>query len=322
MKSFFTTLLVVCGIFAAVWYFYDPYLKPLLEGDRSDETVLSDDDSLVTDDAPGEKPETAPKTSRPDEEASEGAAEERKVAETDAPEPKKTKLDRLLEERYPMPEILPLMEIVNDWQDVPQRAFPREVTLEETISFDLVVNGQEVGSSDVAPGTPLQPVKLAGNQLTIANPANPAMSKQVDVEKTDFKERIRSRYEEFVEAKRKEVKAMRDRVRKIVEADPSKMALLTGEGAASSESGDEARFAPVKRSLRNGEAASVKLEEAKSFRWNGEEKVGGEYAGAYETVTVNFEVSTIFGEFPVEYKALLRGGEVVAWIDPLTEERI
>jgi hypothetical protein len=33
-------------------------------------------------------------------------------------------------------------------------------------------------------------------------------------------------------------------------------------------------------------------------------------------------VATIFGRFPVEYKALLRGGKVHVWIDPVTEERL
>jgi hypothetical protein len=37
---------------------------------------------------------------------------------------------------------------------------------------------------------------------------------------------------------------------------------------------------------------------------------------------VHFEVSTIFGRFPVDYKALLKGGRVHAWIDPVTEDRI
>ncbi|MEM9017140.1 MAG: hypothetical protein AAGC68_08995, partial [Verrucomicrobiota bacterium] len=138
-----------------------------------------------------------------------------------------------------------------------------------------------------------------------------------------FKQRIEARYNDFVEKQASDAKAKRDRVRQILEANPSKMALLTGEVAAApvGDRGDP-RFGPVKASLEKGEVASVTLEEAENFTWNGSEKVGGEYAGTYDTVTVHFEVSTIFGNFPVDYKALLRGNTVVAWIDPITEERI
>jgi len=171
----------------------------------------------------------------------------------------------------------------------------------------------------------LKPMRLTGDQLTVASLANPAMNTQIPVEKTDFKQRIEARYNQFVEAKTKDVEAKRARARQIVADDPSKLAALTGKGAAPAapvgDSGDP-RFSPVKASLTAGEAASVTLEEATSFVWNGSEKVGGEFAGSYDTVTVHFSVATIFGRFPVEYKALLRGGRVHAWIDPVTEDRI
>jgi hypothetical protein len=147
------------------------------------------------------------------------------------------------------------------------------------------------------------------------------MNAAVPVDKTDFKQRITARYNQFVEKVTTDAQQKRDRVRKIVEADPSKMALLTGQPAKTT-SPDDPRIGLVKDSLRNGEAASVTLEEATSFAWNGSERIGGALAGTYDTVTVHFEVATIFGRFPVDYKALIQGNKVVGWIDPITEEKI
>lgn len=328
MKGFFATLLVVCGLLAAAWFFYDPYLRPLVER-FTGAAPMTDDNRVIT------KSTTSPqaKPVHPKPANTTSATATPKPTNTTpttnaAPKPAAqplSELDAALELKYPMPEIIPLLTIVDQWRNVPANAYPPEVTATETIPFQLVINGQAVGSSNVAPGTPLKPMRLAGDQLTVASLANPAMNTQIPVEKTDFKQRIEARYNQFVEAKTKDVEAKRARARQIVAADPSKLAALTGKGAApATPAGDseDPRFAPVKASLTAGEAASVTLEEATSFVWNGSERVGGEFAGSYDTVTVHFSVSTIFGRFPVEYKALLRGGKVHAWIDPVTEDRI
>ena len=222
-----------------------------------------------------------------------------------------------------MPEIIPLMEIVDGWRNVPPRAFPPEVVANETVAFQLVVNGQAIGSSNVAPGTPLKAQSLSGDQLLIANAANPGMSTTIAVDKTDFKQRSTARYDAYVEKVEGEVMAKRARVKEVIESDPTKLAALTGEApqAEKVDVGDP-KMAPVKASLTAGDVASVKLEEATSFTWNGTETVGGDHAGTYETVTVRFEVSTIFGTFPVNFKCLLQGGRVVAWIDPITEDPV
>jgi len=327
MKGFYTTLFVICGLLGgAAWYFYDPYLKPYFEKDSG--STLRDNSPIIGEATPREasRPQT-PASTRPTPPPTTPAATAAPSAPpaptqtTDAP---KTELDLALEAKYPLPEIAPLLTIVDQWRNVPPNAYPPEVVAAETIPFQLVVNGQAIGSSNVAPGTPLKPVRLLGDQLTVASLANPAMSTVLPVDKTDFKQRIEGRYHQFVEMKRKEVETKRARARQIISADPSKMALLSGQGVAAAPAGDESdpHFAPVKASLKAGEAASVTIEEARSFHWNGSERIGGEYAGTYDTVTVHFEVTTIFGRFPVDYKALLRGGRVFAWIDPVTEDRI
>ncbi len=319
-KGLFATFLVVAGIAATLWFLYDPYLQPYLET-RSGADLVRDKDRLLTDGrdaAPAPPPPTAPTlpATPPPSAAS-------------APVPPKSELEAALEARYPMPEILPLLSIVDHWRNVPPNAYPSEVIAREAIPFELVVDGRTVGSSSVAPGTPLKPLRLVGDQLHVASPANPGMGTPIAVDLTDFKPRIEARYREFVETKRKEVEEKRERVRQIVAADPSKLVLLTdpppteADGAAEAEEdGSDPRFAPVKASLKAGELPSATLEEARAFRWNGTEQIGGEHAGSYETVTVRFDIDTIFGRFPVDGKALLRHGKVHAWIDPITEDPI
>jgi len=321
MKGFFVTLLVVCGLVAAGWFLYEPYLKPLVTRFTSVPTMV-ERDRVIGADEPSATSSKAPTTSASG--TAPMATTTDSTATVASPAPPESELERLLKVRYPMPEILPLLTIVDQWRKVPPNAFPAEITARETIVFELVIDGQVAGSSQVSPGTPLKPVRLEGEEIVVASLANPAMSTRLPVRLTDFRERIKARYDQFVAAKTAEVEAKRNRARALVEEEPARIALLKGKSLASSppDSQDDPRFAPVKESLRQGEVASVTLGEAVSYRWNGPETVGGDYAGSYDTVTVNFEVSTIFGRFPVEYKALLKGGRVFAWIDPVTEDRI
>jgi hypothetical protein len=320
MKGFFLTILILGGLAAAGYFLWDPYLKPMIEGDKfsmSDNSAIGTGEaSEASDSSSAQKPTM---TTKPAGDSS-TIASRPKVTPTKP----KSEVDLLLEKRYPMPEIKPLMEIVNNWANVPLNAFPPEVFCSEPVAFELVVNGQVLGSSNVGSGTPLKPLGLIGNQLQIANVSNPNQSKQVDVDKTDFKQRITMRYDNFVKMKTLEIENMRAKVKQVVEADPGKLALLKGERppAVAASSASDPRFGPVKRSLINGDVASVKAEEAQSFAWNGSETVGGAYPGTYDTVTVNFVVETIFGNFPVEYKALLKGSQIVGWIDPITEDRV
>lgn len=311
MKGFFGTLLVICGLGAAAWFCYEPYIKPLLEG-----SPTLTDDSVI----PG-KPVVEGKSDKPAPVAeAKSVSKPKKIVAKAKP---KTELEQFLEKRYPMPEILALETIVDGWRNVPPNAYPKVVTSSETIPFDLIVNGQKIGSSNLSPGAELKPVRLVGNQLTITSLANPSLNKVLLVEKTDFKQRITARYNEFVAYKENEVGKKRATAKASLEKNPDRLAVLLGKKApAKVDSSGDPRVGPVKASLRNGEASSVTLEEATSFTYNGTETIGGEFAGTYETVTVNFEVSTIFGKFPTEYKALLRGGKVHAWIDPITDDRI
>lgn len=321
MKSFLTILFVICALIAAGWYFYDPYLKPYLEGGET--LVIPTDDGLIDPSAMPRLPAPTVGASSIANTTAQTAAPvaAKPVAPVSPPQAPKSDLDLLLEEKYPMPTILPLLTIVDQWRQVPPKAYPAEVTASVPISFELIVNGQSVGASQVAPGTPLRPVRLTGDQLALASLVNPAMNTVLPVEQTDFKQRISKRYEDFVAAKTAEVSTKREKARQVIAADPGRLAALQG-GPLPTGPTDDPRFTPVKESLQRGEAASVTLEEATSFHWNGNETLKGDFPGTFETVSVHFEVGTIFGKFPVEYKALLRAGKVAGWIDPITQERI
>ncbi|MEX2580974.1 MAG: hypothetical protein WD342_18090 [Verrucomicrobiales bacterium] len=316
MKGFLATLFVICGLLAAGYFLYDPVVKPLLEGEGGEGLSFSRGETES-----GVPAEPTDETATP-EKALPAKPVSYKTEPDDPDEVEKSEVDLFLEERYPMPDILPLMVIVDNWNAVPARAYPEEVTAKETVAFDLEVNGEKIGSSNVPPGTPLKPVRLVGDQLTVASLANPAMNRSIQVDKTDFKDRITQRYEEFVTMRQNEVATARAKAKQAIEANPNLMAKLAGGDATPAVSADDPKFGPVKASLRNGEVASVTLEEATDFTWNGTEQIGGDYEGTYETVTVRFEVDTIFGTFPTVYKCLIEGGRVVAWIDPVTEDRV
>ncbi len=232
----------------------------------------------------------------------------------------KSEIDRIVEQRYPMPQIIPLAQITQNWTAVPQRAFPAEVTASVPVPLDLIINGQKAGETRFPPGTPLKPLQLSGDRLTVANPANPSMRAQIDVGQTNFRQSIEKRYNDFVARTQNDLREKRAKAKQALLAQPDRVASLRRTGP--SDPSNDPRFGPVKASINRGEAHPASLDEAVSFSWNGSERIGGELRGTYDTVSVRFEVQTIFGKFPTEYKCLLNGGQVVGWIDPITEERI
>jgi len=317
MKSFLTILFIICGLCAALYFLYAPNIEPRL----SRSPIHQSEPSRIISEP--EKKERSPSKFSP----SKVTRPVPKTASTSSggipvknQAPPKSELDQLLEKKYPMPQILPLMEIVQNWKAVPPNAYPAKIVVNESLAFDLLVNGRKIGSSNVAPGALVKPVRLLGDQLTVANLANPSMVTRVAVDKTDFKKRIEKRYNDFVKLKTEQTLSRRAVAKKIIQAKDSMLAMLR-KGARFDDSGDP-RFAAVKASIRAGDCPTVTIEEAKSYTWNGSDKIGGLFAGTYDTATVHFDVKTIFGVFPIDCKALLKGGRVIAWIDPITEEKI
>lgn len=327
MKGFPLFVLVLGAALVGAWFAYDPYLKPVVDSLFSEQDV-ADKSRVISSSPSAPVPQTpAPGATSGSQPSAPGTTSS--PATTTPNAPTKSDLDLALEKAYPMPEITPLLDLVDQWRNVPPKAFPTEIAASESVPFQLTVGGQVVGSSNIPPGTPLRPLRLVGDQLVVGSPSSPEVTAQIAVDKTDFKSRIETRYQEFVDTKRGEIEKKRKKARQMVEADPARMSAFQGKAEPTAPAQNlnpadaDARIAVVKESLRRGDVASVKFEEARSYRWNGIETVEGDFPGTYETVTVNFDVDTeIFGHYSVDYKALLRDGKVHAWIDPYTEDKI
>ncbi len=327
MKKFVLFLLVVGGLGAAGFFFYDPHLKPYLgplveKITGAVDSAIGDDDSKIV--KGGGKTEPAPVKVKVN---SSKAVPDKLVTKTDipAPAPKKeappvSKIDQIVAKKYPMPEIRPLLEIVDNWNNVPRNAYPRVVAIKEKLAFSMTINGNKMASV-AAPGTEVAPTRIQGSTLYITSLANKSMTNQIQIDKTDFKDRVTKRYVDFVNFKRTQTQTAREKAKKALSSNSEKLASLVANEGKWDKTGDP-RFGPVKASIAGGKVQGVTMEEATTFRWNGSERVGGEMAGSYDTVTVHFEVSTIFGRFPADYKCLLRGGRVVGWIDPISDEKL
>lgn len=318
MKKFILLLIIVgAGFFA--WQHYGPQLREKF-GEQSGETAdkeQSEESSAPKVAAVDKKPVKVETTvKKPVKSVVKPAAEKKKA-------PPLSEQDALLAKRYPMPNIKPLLEIVGNWNQVPPKAFPKQVTLKQEVSFQLIVDGQAVGASVAKPGTKVAPLGLNGEVLQVASLANSTMKSQVPVDQTDFKDQITARYDAFVEKTTNMVLSNRAKAKKKLEENPELAMKFSGVEKGWDDQNDP-RFAEVKSSLASGEVKAVQLSEAKQFRWNGSERINGDvYRGTYDTVSVKFEVKTIFGVFPNEFKCLLQAGKVVGWIDPLTmEEKI
>ncbi len=226
------------------------------------------------------------------------------------PKPALTKAEKEAEAKYAMPNFKPLIEIVDNWNSVPQRAFPAAVTVKVPAEYQIKASdGNIIGSSKADAGHKAVPLQQKPGFLQVTDRPGGTALAVVKIDDTDFKEQIQALYDAKVaEAKERVLKARR------VYAT---MLASQPEGAPASSGGDDPRFKPVRDHLAAGKIESAILEEAKEWYWLGSEVHDGR---TYDVVMVNFEVDTIFGMFPNSMKALLSNGEVVKWVDSETGE--
>ena len=311
MKKCTIFIILLFAGFAA-WQHYGPKMKQEY-GEEPVDTAKKENGGSIT--------KVAKKKAEPKVKPS---VKKRVKKETDiAKKPAMSKADAIVAKRYPMPNIKPLVEIVDNWNRVPAKAYPKQVTLKQDIAFQLVVDGQAIGASKVKVGQQVAPLRLNGETLQVASLANRTMTTQLSVDQTDYKEQVTARYDTFAAKITAQVHSNRAKAKKTFEDHPELVMKFSGVEKGWDDQNDP-RFGAVKASLAEGEVKAVQLNEAKQFRWNGSEKIEGDmYRGTYDTVSVKFEVKTIFGIFPNEFKCLLQAGRVVGWIDPLTmEEKI
>lgn len=215
-----------------------------------------------------------------------------------------------IEEMFPMPEVQPLLEIVGNWQSVPQRAFPSFVTIRKPVDFDIRQGGQIVGAGRLPAGSSMIPIRLQGDNLHLSSSRITDMSVSLKVSETDFREKIEARYQAFVDQQKREVEARR-------QAELKRRLAVQGHEVAMMEynNGEDSRFDPVKASIRRGEAGFFKVESAARWRWGEEETHDGE---TFQIAFVVMVEENVFGVTERELKALLRDGSVYTWIDMTT----
>lgn len=308
MKGFIITILVLAAIAAGGWFAYDKgYLDSVIgaksNAERSGGAEVA---------PPTPKPEPADRKST----AATDPAPAATAPGPDAAEPKeKSELDKKVEAQVPMPEFFPLLKIVNNWENVPERAFPKVITVNVETAYELKVDGKVIGSSKAAPGHKAVPLAYRPGLVQVSNAPDGSTTAVVKVDDTDFKEQIQALYDSKVADAKKRVMAARKVAREMLArpqqaGDPDQLASGWHDSM-------DPRFKPVRDYLAAGKLESGILEEAKDWRWLGSENHGG---SSYDVVLVNFEVDTIFGKFPESMKCLLRGGQVVKWIDADTGE--
>jgi len=229
------------------------------------------------------------------------------------PKQEELKVSPEVEKQYPMPQFKPLLEIVDNWNNVPDRAFPEAITVNVPVDYKLERDGQVIGSSPAPAGTQAVPLKHKPGQLLITDRPQSSMRAVVNVDDTDFKERIQTFYDSRVAEARDRVMTARKVAMELEsmpksEGDPQVL-------AGGWHDPNDPRFNPVKEYLKAGKFSTAYLEEAKKWRWVGADTHEGE---KYDAVLVYFETETIFGIFPHTVKCLLQNGRVVKWVDPVT----
>ncbi len=215
---------------------------------------------------------------------------------------------------YPMPEIRPLMEIVDNWNQVPQSAFPKSVTINVPVDLELLQDGERIGQSTIPVGSLVVPQALDGEILTVSTVQKGAAAATVRVDQTDFKQRVRERYEGFSNERVEHVITQRK-----TELQRRLKSIAHEEALSAYNPGDDPRFGALKESLQRGDAGFFELEAASKWRWAGKESIDGV---EYETAYAIMVTESAFGTAEREIKAMIRDGEVAKWIDVASGEEL
>ncbi|MEM9280343.1 MAG: hypothetical protein AAGA96_00820 [Verrucomicrobiota bacterium] len=236
------------------------------------------------------------------------------------PEPTLTEIDGIVEDLYPMPDIKPLLELVGNWEAIPERVFPRRVTINVPVKMALI-SAPGVGGSEMGAGELLVALSSAGGELEVAPTEEATVRGTVPVDGTDLREQLTTVYDDFVSKRTQEVLAQREAERKRIaearrEAEGSGRAWIPSTGYTD---GSAPEFSAMKLSISRGEAGDRDLQDATGWRWIGPDWVQGTQ---YESGLVRFETETIFGVFKNELKALHDDGRVVRWVYPATNETV
>ena len=236
-----------------------------------------------------------------------------------------------IEEKYPFPDFKPIEALVGNWKEIPNSAFPRQVTVKVKAKY-IFAGG--AGSSTVPAGSKTTALSFSGDQLVIAPNAQSKINGKISIDDTDYKEILGAEYERYKNRKRKAVMTQRQRARLIaaeevknsnVQSIPSQSVTIATASKLPKtrlseyenqigqipKRGNDGRVEIMINSLMAGEVSEIKINEVSNWGPIRYEIVDGE---PYWTGTVTYNTTSLFGTFPTEAMALMRNGKVIDWL--------
>lgn len=259
---------------------------------------------------PENKKEAKPSTpsEKPPKKKSEPEPKPEKPVESKPENDKKIDVEKQVAEQYPEPKIKPLIEIVDNWRNIPPKAIPKMVSIRVPVEFEIREGGNVVATGKLPIGATMMVSKLDNNILSLSTGTSMPVTAALKINETDLIERIQARYDAFVRKKMVVLEEQRDAERKRI-----RKAIANEEALAVYNNGNDPRFDPIKTSLRKGEAgATIELEAAVKWKWAGKETIDGT---EYDTAYVVIESETAFGLNEKEIKCALLNGKVEHWFD-------
>lgn len=285
----FVLILIVAALLGAGYKYYYPQWQESRRGDQTAPTAATSGDAQ------------APHT--PDVAGQPAAAVDPLPP---APEPDPAEPD----DGFRPPDFQPLEVVVGDWQEIPDSAFPRDITLTKGGSFQMTV-----GSSTVPAGSPAVALGIE-DQTLIVSPAVGAVARgQVHIDDTNFKQVLADEYESWKDRMTERARRQWEHARTAPERE------LTGEAAevaarAAGVSGppsqdDSGSYDVVMQSMASGQVREVRPDNITRWGRPALVEIDGQ---TYWAVTVDFVAMTRFGPFPTQAQALIRDGRVERWV--------
>ncbi|MGY8690562.1 MAG: hypothetical protein ACKVHP_22845 [Verrucomicrobiales bacterium] len=236
-------------------------------------------------------------------------------------------LDQQVAAKYPLPNFKSLESIVENWRNVPKRAYPKIITLKKAVDLELLINGKVAGKSTLRVGQQAYPVELKGMTLMISGrPDDATLRGSLPLDETDFKEQVSKTYDDWKRRHEGRIHKLRkEEKQRLLAGGGSAAAKVDAPTGKAADLGKEPQVAPdgtvtvMAKSIRSGEVTEIQIDKIHYWRWIGYEVIG---STGYWTGVIGYTANTIFGEINAEGKALIRNGKVIKWIYSGSEEEI
>jgi hypothetical protein len=208
------------------------------------------------------------------------------------------------------PDFQPIETVVGNWRAIPPRAFPRDVTLAQPVSFQMTV-----GSSSLPAGAKVVALGMQGDDLIVAPSATAPARGRMNIDDTNYKDILSGEYDAWKDR-------MTERARQQWEytRTASQHELRGPEAVAKAEaagvSGPPAAGTSESRNLVMQSLTSNPLRELQpgSISKVGEPALIDVEGQTYWAIAVDFIANTRFGPYPTQAQALIRNNRVERWI--------